>query len=97
LGNEVIDIKKFYSHFVILFLVLVLSSSALVDPRSWWSIHKVVEIYDNGFAAQLSGVKISFYALFALFLLAIINQPTIKNTIKSFVNNINTFTNLIKN
>lgn len=87
--NEVIDIKKFYSHFVIIFLILVLSSSAFVDSRSWWSIHQVVEVYDDGFVVQFSWVKISFYAIYALILIAILNQPTVKHTIKSTLNKIN--------
>lgn len=85
------DIKKYYSHFVILFMVLVLSSSALVNPRSWWSIHKVVEVYDSGFVAQISVVKISFYALFTIILIAILNQPSIKSSIMSSLHKIKTY------
>lgn len=97
---ELIDIKKLYSHFVIVFLVLFLGSSALVDPRSWWSIHEVVETYNSGFSAHLSWIKISYYALVALILVSILNQPPIKKVIKKVLvigfNKIKVCTNLIK-
>lgn len=95
-----INIKKLYSHFVIVFIVIFLSSSALVDPRSWWSIHEVVETYNDGFLARISLVKVSYYALVSLIVVAILNQPSVKKAIKSTLilsfNKIKIFTNIIK-
>lgn len=95
-----IEIKKLYSHFVITFLVLFLGSSAFVDPRSWWSIHEIVETYKGGFSASLSGIKISYYALVSIILVLILNQPSIKKVIKNVlviaVNKIKVCTNIIK-
>jgi hypothetical protein len=95
-----IDIKKLYSQFVIVFLVLFLGSSAFVDPRSWWSIHEVVETYNDGFITHLSWIKTSFYSLAALILVAILNQPSIKKGIKNVfvigVNKIKAITNVVK-
>lgn len=93
-------IRNLYSHFVIVFLVLFLGSSALVDPRSWWSIHEVVETYNNDFVARLSWVKISYYALVALILVSILNQTSVKKAIKNVLiiglNKIKECTNVIK-
>lgn len=95
-----IDIKNLYSQFVIVFLVLFLGSSAFIDPRSWWSIHEVVGTYNDGFLAHISWVKTSFYALVALILVAILNQPSIKKVIKNVfvigVGKIKVITNCVK-
>lgn len=80
--------------------MLFLGSSALVDPRSWWSIHEVVETYDNGFLAGLSWAKISYYALVSLILVLFLNQPSVKKVIKNVLfislNKMKVFTSAIK-
>lgn len=81
-------------------MALFLGSSAFTDPRSWWSIHEVVETYNDGFLAHISWVKTSFYALATLILVAILNQPFIKKAIKNVVstgvNKIKAITNVVK-
>ncbi|MBZ5751316.1 hypothetical protein [Metabacillus rhizolycopersici] len=78
-------IKKLYFHFVVLFSVLFLGSSAFADPRSWWSIREVTEIRDGGFTAHFSGVKITCYALVTLIVVAILNQPSVKKSVKTML------------
>ena len=79
---------------------MFLGSSAFVDPRSWWSIHEVVETYDDSFSAHLSWIKISYYAVVALIVVSILNQPSIKKSIKNVLNKslhkLNVLTNIFK-
>lgn len=76
-------IKKLYIHFVVFLLLLLLSSSAFADPRSWWSIREVTEIHEGGFTAHFSGMKISCYAIVSLIFVVILNQPSVKKEIKT--------------
>jgi len=78
-------IKKLYFHFVVLFLVLFLGTSAFADPRSWWSIREVTEIHEDVFTSQFSGMKITCYALVALILVVILNQPSVKKAVKTML------------
>lgn len=80
--------------------MLFISSSAFVDPRSWLSIHQVVETYNDGFTAHISLVKVGYYALVSLILIAILNQPSVKKAIKNVsvagFNKIKVLPNVIK-
>lgn len=82
-------IKKLYLHFVIVFSVLFLSSSAFADPRDWWSIKKITGVFENRFTADYSWVKIGCYVMVALFIVLVANQPLIKMKIKTLVRKIN--------
>ncbi|PLR75250.1 hypothetical protein CU633_22125 [Bacillus sp. V3-13] len=67
------------------FSVILLCSSALADPRSWWSIREVTEIREGGFTAHFSWMKITCYALVTLILVAILNQPSVKKAVKTML------------
>lgn len=79
-------LKRLYCHFAIVFFVLFLGSSVFVDPRSWWSFYNVTFLDNNSFITKMSGQKIAFYALIALVLVAILNQPSVKKAIKTVLN-----------
>ena len=65
-----------------MFLVLFLSSSAFVDPRSWWSFYNVETLEKSTFIAKMSLEKTLIYAFIGLVLIAILNQPLVKTTLK---------------
>jgi len=78
-------LKKLYLQFIALFSVLLLCSSAFVDPRSWWSIREITEFSADGFSSQFSWIKISCYALIVVTIVGILNIPLAKRAFKTIM------------
>jgi hypothetical protein len=78
-------VKNLYTHFVIVFVILFLSSNFFVDPRSWWSLYNVEILDKSSSIINFSWVKIVIYALITLIFVAFLNQQSVKKIVKTML------------